>query len=55
MSIVSSFTSVKNKRNLCRAKDCMKIFLETLREHAMKMINFKKKNMKLFTKEQQES
>ena len=28
---------------------------ETLREHAMKMINFKKKNMRLFTKEQQES
>ena len=55
MSIISSFTSIKNKHNLCRAKDCMNKCFETLREHAMKMINFKKKNMRLFTKEQQES
>ena len=32
----------------------MKKFWESLREHAMKMINFKK-SMKLLTKEQQES
>ena len=33
----------------------MKKFRESLREHAMKIINFKKKKMKLLTKEQYES
>ena len=33
----------------------MKTFCELLREHAMKMINFKKKKMKSLTKEQHES
>ena len=32
-----------------------KKFCELLREHAMNIINFKKKKMKLFIKEQQES
>ena len=33
----------------------MKSFREFLREHAMEIFNFKKKIMKLLTKEQQES
>ena len=33
----------------------MRKFCEFLREHAMKIINFKEKKMKLLTKEQQES
>ena len=33
----------------------MKKFCEFLREHTMKIINFKKKKMNLLTKEQQES
>ena len=33
----------------------MKEFYEFLSKHAMKIINFKKKKMKLLTKEQQES
>ena len=33
----------------------MKTFCEFLREHAMKIINFGKKKIKLLTKEQQES
>ena len=33
----------------------MKKFCESLRERTMKIINFKKKKMKLLTKEQQES
>ena len=33
----------------------MKSFCESLREHAMKIINFKKKKIKLLTKEQRES
>ena len=33
----------------------MKKFCEFLREHTMKITNFKKKKIKLLTKEQQES
>ena len=33
----------------------MKKFCEFVREHAMKIINFEKKKMKLLTKEQQKS
>ena len=36
-------------------KNCMKKFCESLRKHAMKIINFQKKKMKLLTKEQEES
>ena len=54
MSTISSFRSVENKLNFCRGKDCMKKFFEFLRERAMEIINFEKKKMKLWTKEQQE-
>ena len=47
---------MENKHDVYRGEDCMKKFSEFLREHAMKIINFKqKKKMKLLTKEQQES
>ena len=49
------FTSIENKQDMYRSKDCMKRFCEFLREHAMKIINFKKKKVKLLIKEQQES
>ena len=55
MSAISSFKSTENKRDVYRAKDCMKQFCEFWREHSMKIINFKKKKMKLLTNEQQKS
>ena len=55
MSTMSSFRSIKNKHDVYRDRNCMKRFCEFLREHAMKIINFKKKKIKLLTKEQQES
>ena len=55
MSTISSLRSIENKHNVDRDKDCMEKFCEFLREHAMKTNNFKKKKMKLLTKEQQES
>ena len=55
MTTISSFRSIENKHDVYRGKDCMKKFYEFLREHAMKIINFKKKKMKLLTKELQES
>ena len=55
MTMVSSFRSIENKHHVYIGKDCMKHFCELLRKHAMKITNFKKKIMKLLTKEQQES
>ena len=42
MSTISSFRSIENNLDVCTGKDCMKKFSESLREHAMKRINFKK-------------
>ena len=55
MSTISSFKSIENKHDIYRGKHCMKKFCESLREHAMKIINSKKKKVKLLTEEQQES
>ena len=38
--------------DVCRDKDCMEKFCESLSEHTMKIINFKKKKIKLLRKEQ---
>ena len=43
MSTISSFRSIENKHGVYRGKDCMKKFCAFLREHTMKMYNFKKK------------
>ena len=40
MSTISSFRSIENKHDVYRGKDCMKKFCESLREHALKIINF---------------
>ena len=53
MSTISSFRSIEKKHDVCRNKDCMKKFCEFLRKHTMKSINFKKRKMKLLTKEEQ--
>ena len=48
MSTISSLKSIENKHDVYRHKDCMKKFPQSLRRHAMKIINLKKK-MKLLT------
>ena len=50
MSTISPFRSIENKHDVYRGKDCMKKFCEFLREHAMKIINFKKKNNEFIKK-----
>ena len=55
MSTMSLFKRIKNKHDVCRGKDCMKKFSESLREHAMEIIRFKKKKIKLLKKDQQKS
>ena len=39
MSTISSFKNIENKHDVYRGKNCMKKFCESLREHAMKIIN----------------
>ena len=39
---ISSFKSIENKHDVYRGKDHMNIFFESLREHAMEIIDFKK-------------
>ena len=55
MSTIFLFRSIENNNFVYRGKDCKKKFYEFLREHTLKIINLKKKRMKLLTKEQQES
>ena len=55
MSKISSFRGIEKKYDVYRGKDYMKKLCESLRGHAMNTINFKKKKIKLLTKEQQES
>ena len=44
LSLISSFDSKENKHNLYRA-DCMEKFCEDLRNQAMRIINFEKKEL----------
>ena len=55
MSTISSFKSIENEHDVYRSKDCMKMFCEFLREHAMKIVNFKRKKLTLLIKEQHQS
>ena len=50
MSTILSFTSIENKHDVCRGKDCMQKFCESLREHAMKVTNVKKKKNEVINK-----
>ena len=55
MSTISSFSSIENKHDVYRGKDFMKKFCNSLKEDAMKIINYKKKKIRLLKKEQLES
>ena len=50
MTTISSFKNVEHKHDVYKGKDCMKKFCKSLREYAIKIINFKKKKKKLLTK-----
>ena len=56
MSTISSFRSIETKQDVYKGvKIIWKKFSESLREHAMKIINFNKKEMKFLTKIPQKS
>ena len=50
LSTISSFKNIENKHDMYRGKDCMKKFCESLRDHAIKIINIKKKKNDVITK-----
>ena len=55
MSTISLFKSIENNYYVYKGKYYMKNFCESLREHAMKTINFQTKRVKPLTKEQHQS
>ena len=50
MSTISSLRSIENKLDVFRGKNCMKKVCEFLREHAMKITNFKKEKNEFINK-----
>ena len=54
-SFRSIFRSIQNKHGAYRDKDCVIKFCKSVREHAIKIINFEKNKMILLRKEQQDS
>ena len=44
MSTLWIFDGLENKHDVYRSEDCMKTFCDSLREHAVKIINFEKRN-----------
>ena len=53
VSAIWTFDHIENKHTLCRGKDCLKKFFESLREHATKnIIDFEKEKMLPLTKEE---
>ena len=47
-----SFDVAKNKLDSYRGKDCMENFCEDSREHAMRIVNYEKKEMAPLTDEE---
>ena len=55
MSKTSSFKDTEKKHDVYRGKDYIKKICESLRQHAMKRRNFKKKKIKSLINEQHKS
>ena len=49
MFTLSPFKNMENKHDIYSGKDCMKKVCESLKEHAIKIIDLKTKKMKLLT------
>ena len=55
MSTTSSDRIIQNKHDVYRGKDCVKNLCKSSKEYAVKILNFKRKKLRLLTKAQQES
>ena len=53
MSTISTLKYTENNHGVCRGKHCMKKFFESLRAHAIKIIDFKKKKNEIINKQQE--
>ena len=51
MSTIWAFDHIENKHTLYRGKDCTKKFFESLKENVKNIIDFEKKKLLPFTKE----
>ena len=54
MSMISPVKVTKNKHEVYRGEDCMKKLWECFKKHTRRIINIRKKKMKLLTSKQQE-
>ena len=54
MSTIWTFDGIENKHDEYKGEDCKQKFCESLREYAMKIINFDKKKIKPLTNEEYE-
>ena len=54
MSTILSLKSIESKDDVYRGKDLMKRFCESLRVHAIEVINFKKKKNEVINKRAEE-
>ena len=50
ISTILSFKNIENKHYVCRAKDCMKKFCQSLKENVIKTTNIKKTKNKVIKK-----
>ena len=48
MSTISPYRSIENKNDVYGGKECKKKFCEFLRDHTLKIINFKKKTKRKY-------
>ena len=55
MSASLALDGIENNYDVYKGRDCMKKFCECLKKQARKIINFKKKKIKLLANEQQQS
>ena len=53
MFIIFSFKGIEIKNVVCRIKFSLKKFYESLREHAVKIFKFNKRNMNILANKQQ--
>ena len=55
MPTICGFDFTENKHDACRSEDCLKKFWESLKELAMKIVNFEKKKILPLTNKGHES
>ena len=50
MPTISKFIKIENRHGVCKGKDCLKKFCESLGEHTINIVNFKIKKNEVINK-----